>query len=279
MNKLMSKTLLAIFPLLASFGMAQGTLRVAADVGLAPFVFTTAQGEVTGFSVDLFEAVADKLGYTDTEIVDVNFGSIFAGLFSERFDFIIAPTTITEERAQQMLFTEPYLPTGLSLLAKSNVGELADLNALEGEAVAVNSGSTADTWAGENAGTYGFEVQRYNKIADAIQAVATNRAYVAVGDTPVIRYTGTQNPTMGEVYFVDTESSFGYAFRNEDVNFRNQVEGVLECLKQDGTLAAIYEEWFGGAPDEGMAVTTIYPGYGAPGFPGYTEEAHELSCN
>lgn len=279
MNKLMSNTMLAIFPLLASFGMAQDTLRVAADVGLAPFAFTTAQGEVTGFSVDLFEAVADKLGDTDTEIVDVNFGSIFAGLFSERFDFIIAPTTITEERAQQMLFTEPYLPTGLSLLAKSNVDELADLNALEGEAVAVNSGSTADTWAGENAGTYGFEVQRYNKIADAIQAVATNRAYVAVGDTPVIRYTGTQNPTMGEVYFVDTESGFGYAFRNEDVDFRNQVEGVLECLKQDGTLAAIYEKWFGNAPDEGMAATTIYPGYGAPSFTGYSEEAHELSCN
>lgn len=279
MNKLIRKTLLVLFLLPTSFSLAQDTLRVASDVGFAPFAFTTAQGEVTGFSVDLIDAVADRLGYTDTEIVDVNFSSIFAGLFSERYDFIIAPTTITEERAQQMLFTEPYLPTGLSLLAKDSVDELEDLSTLEGQAVAVNSGSTADTWATENAETYGFEVQRYNKAADAIQAVATNRAYVAIADAPVVRYTATQNPTMAEVFFISTDASWGYAFRNEDVDFRNQVEGVLECLKQDGTLAAIHEKWFGDLPDEGLAGTTIYPGYGAPGFEGYSEETHELSCN
>src|SRR5690554_2068140 len=119
MKKTAIALITALFILGAALAQDRGTLQVATDVGFSPFAFTTATGEVTGFSVDLINNLYPRLGYSAVEIVDVNFGSIFAGLYGERFDFILGMVTITEERAQEMLFSEPYLPTGLSLLASS----------------------------------------------------------------------------------------------------------------------------------------------------------------
>lgn len=270
-----------VFSLLTAGSLAQerGTLQVATDVGFAPFAFTTASGELTGFSVDLIRDLYPRLGYSDVEIVDVNFGSIFAGLYGERYDFILGMVTITEERAQEMLFSEPYLPTGLSLLANANVEPLSGFADLEGRTMAVNSGSISDTWATENADEYGFTVQRYNNVSDALQAVGTNRAYVAMAETPVVRYATVENPRFAEVLTIDTGQSFGFAFRPEDAELRNEVERALECAKLDGTVAEIHRKWFNSDPDQGLAAASVYTGYGAPRFSGYTSDYHVPDCS
>lgn len=269
---------LMLILLLASSSFAQGTLSVAADVGFAPFAYTTPSGAVEGFSVDLINEIAGRLGYDDVKIIDVNYGSIFAGLFANRYAFVMAPTTVTAERAAQMLFTEPYMPTGLAMLAKSGTAPFDDLNTLKGKVVAVNSGSSSDTWATENADSYGFEVQRYNKAADGFQAVATGRATVALADAPVVRYTIKQNPLFTEVHHIDTGGNWAYAFRPDDSKARDEVENAIECAKEDGAIAALYEKWFGQAPAGGSSVVSIYPGYGTPDFAGYDASDHELNC-
>lgn len=279
----MRKIALTIFTALLALGAAQGqdrgTLQVATDVGFSPFAFTTASGEVTGFSVDLINNLYPRLGYSAVEIVDVNFGSIFAGLYGERFDFILGMVTITEERAQEMLFSEPYLPTGLSLMASSSVDPLAGFEDLQGKAIAVNSGSLSDTWATANSEAYGFTVQRYNNVSDAFQAVGTNRAYVAMAETPVVRYATVENSRFAEVLTIDTGQSFGFAFRPGDSAQRAEIENALECAKLDGSLAEIHRKWFNAEPDQGLAAASVYVGYGAPNFSGYELDYHVPDCN
>lgn len=279
MKKTAIALITALFILGAALAQDRGTLQVATDVGFSPFAFTTATGEVTGFSVDLINNLYPRLGYSAVEIVDVNFGSIFAGLYGERFDFILGMVTITEERAQEMLFSEPYLPTGMSLMASSNVEPLAGFEDLQGRAIAVNSGSIADTWATENAETYGFTVQRYNNVSDAFQAVGTNRAYVAMAETPVVRYATVENDRFAEVLTIATGQSFAFAFRPEDSEGRAEVERALECAKLDGSLAEIHRKWFNADPDQGLAASSVYVGYGAPGFSGYELDYHVPGCN
>src|SRR5690554_4466952 len=268
-----------LFVLGATLAQERGTLQVATDVGFAPFAFTTPNGELTGFSVDLINELYPRLGYSAVEVVDVNFGSIFAGLYGERYDFILGMVTVTEERAQEMLFSEPYLPTGLSLLAGSSVERLGGFEDLDGRSVAVNSGSISDTWATENAETYGFTVQRYNNVSDAFQAVGTNRAFVAMAETPVVRYATVQNERFAEVLTINTGQSFAFAFRPEDAELRAEVEQALECAKLDGTVAEIHRTWFNSEPDEGLAAASVYVGYGAPNFSGYELDYHYPNCN
>lgn len=248
-------------------------LRMAADVGFAPFAMTQPDGSTVGFSVDACNEIASRLGRPGCEIVDVNFSAIFSGLFSGRFEGIVAPTNITQERAQEMLFTEGYMETGLGFTVRAG-DTITSLEDLDGQVLSVNNGSVADGWATENAETYGFEVQRFDKNADGIQAVLTNRAFANVADLPASQYAAAQNPRISVEHVVYTGNNFGLVFRNDDVEFRNRVERIVETMKLDGTYAALHEEWFGDAPGPDSAMSKVWVGYGHPGFPGYTFEPH-----
>ncbi len=252
-------------------------LKVACDLGFAPFCFKTAAGEITGFTYDFSEAIAKKLGRPGIEVTDSNFSAIFAGLFSKRYEMIPAPTNITAERAEQMLFSEPYMPTGIGFLVKKG-GKIATLEDLKGKALTVNNGSVSDKWLTDNEAKYGFSIQRYNKNSDAVQAVMIGRAFANVADAPVSRYVATQIPTAEVPFVLDTGRNFGIAFRKEDTAFRAQVEAAIECLKTDGTLAKIHEKWFGVKPDPNSSTSKVYPGVGAPDFVGYDPTEHKAEC-
>lgn len=245
-------------------------LVAAADVGFAPFSYKTPAGELTGFSVEFGREIARRLGRPGLEVIDQKFSVIFAGLFAKRFEMIVAPTNITAERAEQMLFTEPYMATGLGFLIRQGE-EMKGLEALKGKVVAVNNGSISDTWATENAAKYGFEVQRYDKNADAVQGVLTRRAFANISEVPTVAYIATQQKALKVGYNHYTGRSFGLVFRKDDTEFRNEVEKVVEAMKKDGSLAKLHEKWFGRPPDPGTAMTQVYEGFGAPGFPGHAK--------
>ena len=253
-------------------------LKVALDVGFAPFAFKKPSGEVTGFAYDFAAAIAEKLGRPGVEVVDVNYSAIFAGLFSKRYELIAAPTNITKERAEQMLFSEPYMPTGIGFLVEKG-NTVSGPEDLKGKAITVNNGSVSDKWASDNEAKYGFTIQRYNKNADAVQAVMIGRAFANLADAPVSRYIATQTPHADVPFVLSTGRNFGLAFRKDDVAFRNKVDEAIECLKQDGTLATIHEKWFGVKPEAESSATVAFPGYGAPDFEGYDPTEHKAVCN
>lgn len=252
-------------------------LTAAADVGLVPFFMRTPSGTIDGFSNDMMAEVAKRLGRSKAEIIDTPFSAIFAGLFSSRYDMIAAPTNITKERAAQMLFTEPYMAGGISFLVKKG-NKIEKLEDLKGKLIGVNNGSFSDKWLQQNQEKYGYEIQRFNKNADAVQAVVIGRAYANLSETPQARWIAKQTPMLEAAYHHKTGSNYGLVFRKTDVELRNQVEQIIECMKTDGTLAKLHEEWFGVPPDEGTSMAVVFPGFGAPGFDGHDPTEHKLVC-
>ncbi|MEP7457352.1 transporter substrate-binding domain-containing protein [Phyllobacterium sp. SB3] len=251
-------------------------LVVGSDFGVAPWMVRGVNGP-EGFGVDLVTEVAKRIGRPSVQIMDVNFSGLFAALFSKRIEFTVNPLNITKERAEKMLYTEPFFATGNGFLVAK--GEKLDgFDSLKGKVLSVNRGTISDTWATANAEKYGFDVERYETFPDSVQAVITQRAFTALNEIPTTIYAASQNPAV-EVGFKDFNGrNFGYAFRNDDVDYRNKVEGAIECMKQDGSMAKLYEKWYGEKPGDGTALTTVYPGYGAPDFKGYVDTPHELSC-
>jgi polar amino acid transport system substrate-binding protein len=250
-------------------------LRVAADVGFVPFAFTDPSGKVVGFSADMAKEIAERLGRPGYEVVDSNWSAIFAGLFAKRWEFNIAPTTVTEERDKQMLYTEPYFETGFGFITMASNSLPNGPEDLRGKAVGVNTGNTSDGWATKNAATYGFEVKRYDKNADAVQAVLTNRVFANVVDMPVADYVTSQQKRVKVSHRIYTGQSFGFPFRKDDVEFRNTIERIVESMKLDGTIAKLHEKWFGSMPGLDTAMNKIWVGYGPVGFTSYTYEPHK----
>src|ERR1700754_5316769 len=161
-------------------------LVVGSDFGVAPWMVRGASSR-EGFGVDMVKEVAKRIGRPDVEIVDVNFSGLFAALFSKRIEFTVNPLNITAERAERMLYTEPFFATGNGFLIRA-ADDMKGFEDLKGKQLAVNRGTISDTWATANAEKYGFEVQRYDVFPDTVQAGLTRRAFTALNEIPTTVY-------------------------------------------------------------------------------------------
>ncbi len=279
------RALAVVAPLLLSHGaFAQAAdhpedkpLVVGSDFGLAPWMVRQASGP-EGFGAELADILAKRLHRPSVEIVDVNFSNLFAALFAKRIEFTINPLNITPERAERMLFTEPFFATGNGFLIRTG-DSMSGFEDLKGKVLAVNRGTISDTWATQNADKYGFEVRRYETFPDSVQAVITRRAFTALNEVPTTIYAASRNKAV-KVGFQDLNGrNFGLAFRPEDGAYRDKVEDVLECLKHEGVLHRLYVKWYGQEPPANTALDEIYPGYGPVGLKGYQDTPHPLHCD
>ena len=96
------------------------TIRVCSDIPYAPMEM---EGEgprgldYTGFDIDLLDAMAATMD-AKLEILDVAFDGILGNLASGNCDVVASSVTITDERAEEVDFTEPYFDADQSLLVK-----------------------------------------------------------------------------------------------------------------------------------------------------------------
>lgn len=255
----------------------QAPLKVAIDIGYAPFAMKNAAGETEGFVVDIAREMAKRLKRPSLEIVDTRFNVILAGLFSKRYEMVMTPTTITEQRAKEMLFTEPYLDSGSGFVHR-RTDKFATLDDLKGKRISVSTGTVQDKWLTENTEKYQFTVQRYNENSDGVQAVLANRADANMAVIPVVQYAAARQPRLESKIMLYDGSRFGFVLRKESAPFRAIVDRQLECMKQDGTLKAIYAKWFGDEPPKDSSTAKTFPGSGVPGMEGYDTSTAQPAC-
>src|SRR6218665_1537390 len=154
----------------AALAQAQAPLRTAVDATFAPHAMAKLGGGGQGFNVDLGEELAKRLG-RKIEIEGAQFSGLLPAPNSRRYDFLVAPVTVTPERAKSLLFTEGYLDTDYTFLGNKSAPVIVKLEDLKGKTLAVNKGSNYEGWARDNAEKYGFKFDVYGGNADAVQAL------------------------------------------------------------------------------------------------------------
>ncbi len=267
----------AAFAALAIPAHAEG-YKVALDGTFAPHAMPSLSGGVEGFNVDLAAAIGEKLG-TDVEVIAAQFSGLIPALQAGTYDFLVAPTTVTEERATNLLFSEGFMDTNFSFVVPAGTEAMEGLEAFKGKTISVNKGSAYESFLNDKAEEYGWEVVAYGTNTDAVEAVATGRADANLAGATVSAWAAKQNPRIDLSYEYSTGLVWAFPFRKDGTETRNKIDAVLECLKSDGTMATLSEKWFGVTPAEGATIITPTPGYGTPGFDGYDETPHEVSCD
>lgn len=257
---------------------AEEVYKVALDGTFAPHAMPKLDGGVEGFNVDLAAALGEELGAT-LDVTAAQWSGLIPGMQAGTYDFLVAPTTVTEERSQNMLFSEPYLNTDFQFLVKADAEDVTTLEGFKGKVIAVNKGSAYDKWARDLTDEIGWTVESYGTNSDAVQAVMSGRAFANVAGNTVSAWAAKKNPALKLSYLHSTGKVFALPFPKDKPELRAKIEGALECLKEKGVLVSLSEKWFGVTPAEGSAAVTIYPGYGIPEMEGYADEAHELSCS
>ncbi len=252
----------------AVLAQAPAPLRTAVDATLAPHSMAKLGGGLQGFNIDLGEELARRLG-RKIEIEGAEFSGLVPGLNSRRYDLLIAPVTVTPERAKSLLFTEGYLDTDYTFLGGRSAPAIGRLEELKGRTVAVNKGSNYEGWARDNAEKYGFKYDVYGTNADAVQAVQSGRADYNLAGTTVVAWAAKQNPALKTSYTIKTGLVWAIPFRLDDRAGRDAASNALKCMKQDGTVAKLAVKWFGFQPSADDAAVKIAPGTGVPGTEGY----------
>jgi len=133
----------------AGAGQGKKTLVIATDATYPPFEIIDDKGQFAGVSIDLGKAIAAELG-REVEFKNINFDGLIASLKSGNADCIISSMTANAERRESIDFSDPYVKTGLAILAsaKSNVHSFDDLKT-PGRKVVVRLGTTGSAFVRE----------------------------------------------------------------------------------------------------------------------------------
>ena len=256
----------------------QPPLRTGVDGTFAPHAMPKLGGGVEGFQIDLFTEVARRMK-RDITIDSVSFSTLIPGMAAGRYDFIAAPTTVTKERAENMLFTAGYLWTAYQFGIKKGTPPIKGWQDLKGKAVAVNKGTPYETLSKQMGEKYGFTVQAYDTQPDATQAVLSGRAYATLGGNTVIVYTASKNPQfVADLELAETRAHWAAPVPKDNPKLRAQLQDAIDCMKKDGSIVKLSEKWLGYTPGPDALERVITPGYGVPGMPGYDPTSHELHC-
>lgn len=245
---ILRRTALAVVLMLAAVPVSHAQaplppLRTGVDGTFAPHAMPKLGGGIEGFQIDLFTEVARRM-HREISIESTSFSGLIPGLQSGRYDFIAAPTTVTKERAENMLFTAGYLWTAFQFGIKKGSAPITGWEDLRGKAVSVNKGTPYETLSKSMGEKYGFTVQVYDTQPDATQAVLSGRAYATLGGNTVIKYAASKNPQfVADLTLTDTRAHWAAPLRKDSVALRNQIQDALDCMKQDGTIARMSEKW------------------------------------
>ena len=261
----------------ASVAWANKPLATGVDATFAPHAMPKLGGGIDGFNVELGYALAKQLGTTIT-IDGTEFSALIPGLNAKKYDFVLAPTTVTEARAKVLLFSEGYLNTDFAFVQDKKTPDMKSLDDLKDKTISVNKGSAYEAWARDNAVKYGFKFDVYATNADAIQAVQSGRAYANMAGNTVAAWATKQNPAVKMTYVLPTGLVWSLAFRLDDKEGRDRISNALKCLKQNGTVSKLAQKWFNFTPAPVSAAVTVTPGQGVPNMPGYDPTPVNLKC-
>ncbi|WP_418973094.1 ABC transporter permease subunit [Allofournierella sp.] len=224
----------------------RGTLRFATVATSAPFSYLK-DGQIVGYDIEIAMRVCRELGYA-LEITDMDFGGIIPGINAGKYDMAGACITVTEERKQSVLFSDPDYTGGIAAVVRDETAAgaagLPALDELNGKKLGVNTGSVFDQVI--LARLPDAQVNYFNNLPDETAALLAGKIDAVVTDQPMARYVVSQNEGLAILPEMFREDSYAFAFPLDHTGLQAQVNEALAKLQADGVLAQADEKWFGG---------------------------------
>ncbi|BEH15896.1 transporter substrate-binding domain-containing protein [Marinobacter shengliensis] len=219
-------------------------LRIAFDIPYEPFEYRDENGELTGFEVELATAMCEELN-ANCEFVIQAWDGMIPGLLARKFDLIMSSMSITPERAERVLFSEPYYITPGGWFGPESFNtDVTDMDAMKGKNIGVQRGTTMDTYVTENMGGV-VSIKRYTTAEDMVLDLEGQRLDAVFVDYPVGEQTILNREGYKEVgESVKLGDGVGVAMRKRDTQLAEDINAALKKLKEDGTYDAIMEKYF-----------------------------------
>jgi len=226
---------------------AKGYFLVTRSDGYSPMSFRDAGNKNVGFDVDLADAVGRYLGIEARPFI-ADWASKFIVLDNGDADCIWCGFSITKDRLQQVIFTDPYLNDMqyIVVAANSSINNKADI---AGKTLAWQMGSSCEN-AIKADPIYAQlkDTRTYNTMPDALQDMINGRVDAVVIDSVYFNYYAQESGTSDRYRVL--EDNFGDDFMAVGVRLGDKAWGeklneALNAVMVSEEGIAIAEKWFG----------------------------------
>jgi ABC-type amino acid transport substrate-binding protein len=230
-------------------GAAASKIKVGTEATFPPFEMRDAQGNFTGFDIDLVRAIGEKAGF-EVEFVDMGFDALIPALQSGQIQMIASGLSITDERKQAVDFSNPYIQAGLAVVVRADEESIKTPADLQGTPVAVQTGSTGAKAAEKlkEEGRIG-EIKYFQNVPLAMMELGQGGVAAVINDRPTSEAFQAQQPGKIKLLPETLESdSYGFAFRKGDAQLADRVNVALRQLEESGAFDTLKAKYFTGAP-------------------------------
>jgi cystine transport system substrate-binding protein len=224
---------------------AAGEIIIATEGTYRPFSFHEGgSGELTGYDVELATAVAEKLG-VEPKFEETQWDAIFAGLDAGRFDLIANQVSITPDREEKYVLSEPYtVSPGAVIVSKDNT----DITSLADLAGRTTAQSLSSNWY-ELAEASGATVQGVEGWSEAVSLLEDGRIDATINDKLIfLDYKATNAEEAAGLKIAaetDDPSQSAFVAAGGSSSLIDAIDDALDELRADGTIATLSEKYFG----------------------------------
>jgi len=225
-----------------------GVLRVASAFPDPPFEVTI-DGTQTGFDVELMRLICEDLGLArhQVEYAGDDFNGIFDGLTDGSYHAVISGTTITPEREQVALFSDPYLEFDQGLVVNvTRNPQIETIDDLQGRVVGIQVGNTSDLVARKLLAEGAIEDIKYYPYHDILTALgdlSAGHIGALIKLFPVVYWLVKERRELTVIQQIPTHEKLGIAFARTNVALCEAVNKSLASIKERGQFDALRRKW------------------------------------
>ncbi len=222
----------------ASEAASKIVLGTSADY--APFEFhklIDGKDTIVGFDIEIAKEIANDLG-AELEIQDSDFDGLLLALDTGKVDFVISGMNPTEDRKQQVDFSDIYYNASQGVLVKKEAADQFKTPAdLEGKKIGVQKGSIQEGLAQE---IEGATLTSLAKIPELVMELTTGRVDAIILERPVAdQYARTQADTVVSDVVIEQppeETGFAIAVKKGNTELLDSINATLKRLIENGDI-------------------------------------------
>jgi polar amino acid transport system substrate-binding protein len=226
----------------------ENKIIVGTSADFPPFEYIGEDGTIIGFDIEMVTIILEEAGYT-VEVKDISFDSLIPSLENNKIDVIAAAMTITEEREEQIDFSDPYYEADQSVLIHKD----ADLNLtvsqnLQNYTVGAQTGTTGAAWVQDNLidnGTMNDEdFKRYETYTLAVLDLVNGNIDALVLDKPVAE-SFVKSRDVKLVMTIITGESYGLGVKEGNSDLLGEINSGLASLMDSTQWDTLRMKYFG----------------------------------
>lgn len=221
-----------------------GTLTVATSPDYAPMEYQE-NGEIKGYDIALIKEIAKQLGL-NADIQNQAFDSLVTQVAGGKtFDCAISSITISDERAEQVAFTDAYYDSNLAIVVLKG-SDITSRDMLNGQPIGAQSGSSGEDWAKEN--LKDSDYTPFQETPDMLAALRTGKLKAVIYDEPAAAYNIAHEYDDCDILeVIPTGEQYGIIVNTDNVALAEAINNAIAELQANGTIAKLQTEWFGAA--------------------------------